>query len=107
MRRAWSTRYASGLVDARYLRGRTALSNVAQAAEGFARAETGDERIAAFRVVSESATDDGWMVTLDHDGTPVTVELGTALSEPMFSTCNATLSMRVREFVLRSIAFAP
>ncbi|WP_426515389.1 sucrase ferredoxin [Diaminobutyricibacter sp. McL0618] len=101
------TRYAAGLVDARFLRGRTALSNVAQAAEGFARARTGDERITAFRVVSESATDDGWMVTLDHDGAIVTVELGSALSEPLLSTCNATLSMRVREFVLRSIELAP
>ncbi|WP_345761129.1 sucrase ferredoxin [Diaminobutyricibacter sp. McL0608] len=102
------TRYRAGLVDARYLRGRTALSNVAQAAEGFAREATGDERIAAFTVVSESMTvDDGWMVTLDHDGAGVTVELGTALSEPLYSTCNATLAMRVREFVLRSIAFGP
>ncbi|HEY2557821.1 MAG TPA: hypothetical protein VGI08_11995, partial [Diaminobutyricibacter sp.] len=84
-----------------------ALSNVAQAAEGFARARTGDERITAFRVMSESATDDGWMVALDHDGATVTVELGSALSEPLLSTCNATLSMRVREFVLRSIELAP
>jgi hypothetical protein len=96
--------YRSGRVDARYLRGRTSLSNVAQAAEGFARAAVGDDRIAAFRVVSETANDDGWMVVLDHDGTTVTVNLGIALSEPLFSTCSATAAVRTREFVLRSVS---
>jgi hypothetical protein len=98
------SQYRSGLVDARYLRGRTSLSNVAQAAEGFARAELGDERIAAFRVVSETANNDGWLVELDHDGAPITVQLGIALSEPLFSTCNATAALRVREFVLESLS---
>jgi hypothetical protein len=97
-------RYAEGRVDRRYLRGRTSLSTVAQAAEEFARVQSGDDRTDAYRTVSEHAHPHGWTVELDHDGERVVVEVGERLSEPLLSTCAATVLQRVREFELRSLA---
>lgn len=95
--------YADGRVAREYLRGRTALSTVAQAAEEFAREHTGDDAIEAFRVVSEHAHPHGWTVELDHGGERLVVEVGETLSEPLLSTCGATIPRRVREFELRSL----
>ncbi|MFF1573262.1 sucrase ferredoxin [Leifsonia sp. NPDC058292] len=97
-------RYASGLVDERYLRGRTSLSTVAQAAEAYAREGSGDDRIDAYSLVTEHAHPHGWTVELDHDGERVVVEVGERLSAPLLSTCGATVPHRVREYELRSIA---
>ncbi|MFF1878781.1 sucrase ferredoxin [Leifsonia sp. NPDC058230] len=99
-------KYDAGLVDSPYLRGRTALSTIAQAAEAFARDASRDERVDAYGVVSEHAHPHGWTVELDHDGRRVTVEVGERLSEPLLSTCGATIPRRVREFVPISIATA-
>jgi hypothetical protein len=99
-------RYDAGLVDPRYLRGRTSLSTIAQAAEAYARAASGDDRIDAYRVLSEHPHPHGWTVVLEHDGRLVTVEVGERLSEPLLSTCGATIPRRVREFAAISIAFA-
>ncbi|UAJ78139.1 sucrase ferredoxin [Leifsonia sp. ZF2019] len=96
-------RYAEGRVDPRYLRGRTALSTVAQAAEAFARDHSGDDAIEAFRVLEEHAHPHGWTVRLAHAGGAVEVEVGERLSEPLLSTCAATVAHRVREFVPVSV----
>jgi len=97
-------RHAAGLVDGRFLRGRTALSTAAQAAESFARAESGDDRIDAYRLISERAHPHGWTVELDHGDDRLIVEVGETLSAPLLSTCSATVPHRVREYELRSIA---
>jgi len=91
--------HARGEVVPEFLRGRTSLTNVAQAAEAFARDETGDARIDAFTVADEHPIADGWDVTLDHGGQPVTVQVGATLSTPMLSTCSAIVAAPVREFV--------
>ncbi|WP_348788126.1 sucrase ferredoxin [Leifsonia sp. NPDC080035] len=91
--------YADGRVDPRYLRGRTSLSTVAQAAEAFARDASGDTGIDAYRVLAEHPHPHGWTVVLEHCGRRVVVEVGERLSEPLLSTCAATLAHPVREFV--------
>jgi len=92
-------RHAEGRVVPELLRGRTALTTVAQAAEAFARDETGDDRIDAFRVRSERPHPHGWTVELDHGDDRLTVEVGERLSDPLLSTCAATVAHPVREFV--------
>lgn len=96
-------RHAEGRVLPGLLRGRTSLTTVAQAAEAFAREETGDDRIDAFRVVAEHPHPHGWTVDLLHGDDPLTVEVGERLSAPMLSTCAATVSHPVREFVSVSV----
>ncbi|MGO4593440.1 sucrase ferredoxin [Leifsonia sp. 2TAF2] len=96
--------HAAGRVVPGLLRGRTSLSTVAQAAEAFARAETGDDRIRAFRVLGEQPHPHGWTVALAHGDDRLTVEVGERLSEPMLSTCAATIAHPVREFVPVSVA---
>jgi len=91
--------HARGEVEPFWLRGRTSLTNVAQAAESFARESTGDRRIDAFRVVDERPTDDGWEVEFDHDGEHLVVGVGATQSEPLLSTCAAVVASPVREFV--------
>jgi (2Fe-2S) ferredoxin len=91
--------HTRGEVDPRYLRGRTALTTVAQAAEAFARDRSGERAIDAYRVVSEHAHPHGWTVVLAHAGGRVSVEIGERLSAPLLSTCAATVAHPVREFV--------
>ncbi|MGN6427349.1 MAG: sucrase ferredoxin [Leifsonia sp.] len=91
--------FAEDRIEPRYLRGRTSLSTVAQAAEAFARDASGDTRIDAYRVIAERPHPHGWTVELDHRGESVVVEVGERLSEPLLSTCAATLAHPVREFV--------
>ncbi|WP_374010202.1 sucrase ferredoxin [Leifsonia sp. LS-T14] len=97
-------RHAEGRVVPELLRGRTALTTVAQAAEAFARAETGDDRIDAFRVVTEHAHPHGWTVALANGADRLTVEVGERLSDAMLSTCAAVVAHPVREFVPVSVA---
>ncbi|MBO9555678.1 sucrase ferredoxin [Cellulomonas sp.] len=96
-------RYRAGRVDVPTFRGRASLTNVEQAAHAFARDLTEDDRIDAFSTVSHSEHPGGWTVVLDHGTERLVVELGAELSEPMLSTCGATHTVRVREFVLRSL----
>ena len=91
--------HARGEVVPHLLRGRTSLSNVAQAAEGFAREDTGDARIAAFTVRDEHPTAEGWAVTLTHSEADLVVPVGSTLSVPMLSTCSAVVAAPVREYV--------
>ncbi|GIG20445.1 hypothetical protein Cch01nite_11690 [Cellulomonas chitinilytica] len=97
-------RYRAGRVDVGTFRGRASLSNVEQAAHAFARDLTQDDRIGAFTTVAHTEHDGGWTVVLDHGPDRLVVELGAELSEPMLSTCGATHTVRVRQFVLRSLA---
>ncbi|MDR6970963.1 sucrase ferredoxin [Leifsonia shinshuensis] len=96
-------RHAEGRVVPGLLRGRTALTTVAQAAEAFARTATGDDRIDAFRVLDEHPHPHGWRVDLRHGDETLTVEVGERLSEPLLSTCAATIAHPVREFVPVSV----
>jgi hypothetical protein len=118
--------YADGEVDRRYLRGRSSLPNVAQAAQGFAREALDEPRIDALGLVSSTpgittqhggspqalpgtATDaapqaaDLWTVVLERDGRSVTVVVAQTLSEPLLSTCGALRPGPVRQFALHSI----
>ncbi len=101
-------RYAAGIADPRFLRGRASLPNAVQAAIGFASAAADDHRIDAFALVSEAEAEagdaDGWTVALDHGGERVVVELAETMSEPLLSMCSAVRAAPVREFALRSIA---
>ena len=90
---------ARGEVEPQWLRGRTSLTNVAQAAESFARDTTGDRRINAFTVLAEKPTADGWLVEFDHRGEKLSVGVAATMSEPLLSTCAAVVAAPVREFV--------
>ena len=96
-------RYTSGTIDHRYLRGRSSLPNVVQAAQAFARKASHDYRIGSFAHRSTEQDSDGYSVVLDHDGASVTVNLVETRSTPLLSTCAATKAAPVREFALRSI----
>ena len=91
--------HARGEVEPQWLRGRTSLPNVVQAAEAFARESTGDARIDAFTLVSESEDVGGWSVEFDHSGERITVQVAATMSEPLLSTCAAIVAAPVREFV--------
>lgn len=95
--------YGRGEIVEEYFRGRSSLSNVAQAAESFARRDTADNRIDAFAVVSEERTDAGWTVGLTHGDELLIVDLTETASAPLLSTCAATIPRSVREFELASI----
>ncbi|WP_285116274.1 sucrase ferredoxin [Leifsonia sp. fls2-241-R2A-40a] len=99
-------RHSAGRVVPELLRGRTSLTTVAQAAEAFAREATGDDRIDAFQVVSEHAHPHGWTVELAHGDDRLRVEVGEELSQPLLSTCAATIAQPVREFVPVSVVRA-
>ena len=97
-------RYLQGELVEQYYRGRSSLSNVAQAAQSFARADSGDARIDAFTPLLEERTaDGGWRVDLGHDDGVVTVLMRERMSAPLLSTCAATRPTAVREFALTSI----
>ena len=98
-------RYLHGEVVEEYFRGRSSLTNVAQAAQSFARRATGNVRIDALLPTREERTaPDAWKVDLALDGERVTVELNETRSAPLLSTCAATQPTSVREFDLRSIS---
>lgn len=95
-------RYRAGEIEPQWFRGRSSLSNVAQAAEAYARELVGDLGVRAFRVVSEERTAGGWRVEFDHRRGPVVVDLAETVSEPLLSTCGATQAAPVRQFALMS-----
>lgn len=101
------------------LRGRSALSHPAQAAQHYARQELGDDRIAAYPPLEEVATDGGWRVRLGLDADAdadagadarsdgagsIVVDLVEEASSPLLSTCAATRLVQVRQYGLRGIA---
>ena len=99
--------YRRGEVVPRYFRGRSSDRNVVQAAEAFARAELGDLRIDAFSVREVSASTGEHQVVFDSAEGVVRVSLSDALSEPLLSTCESTVPVRVRQFELESVTVDP
>ena len=98
------------IVPDRY-RGRSSLTHPVQAAQHFARAAFGDERIESYAPIAEEAADTGWRVRLAGAGAgagvgagDVVVELEEARSEPLLSTCAATRFVQVRQYALGSIS---
>lgn len=95
--------YLAGRVEPRFLRGRSAYSHPVQAAQHFARAHLGDDRVDAYPPLAEHRTDDGWTVRLDAPDGPVTVGLVETSSAPLLSTCAATQALPVRQWALAGI----
>lgn len=93
-------RHLSGLVEPRFLRGRSSLPPEVQVAQVHARELVGDDRIDALQPVSVAREGALWTVILDHDGTAVTVTLREGVSDPITTTCTATRAGTVRTFEL-------
>lgn len=99
-----ATAHREGLVEPRFLRGRSSLEAEVQVAQHHARKLLGENRIDTLHPVSVEQNDTRWTVILDHDGRLVHVELEQALSQPITTTCAATLAAGVRTYRLASIA---
>ena len=95
--------YTQGRLDDSHLRGRTSLPHAVQAAQHFARVESGDDRIDSFSPLSIAHDDGQIRVRLSGAAGPVEVVLGEQFSEPLFSMCEANVAGRVRQFTLKSI----
>jgi hypothetical protein len=98
--------YLDGRLDNRYLRGRTSLPHPVQAAQYFARERLGDDRIAALSPLRVEHVDHEIRVVLAAEAGPLEVVLAEELSDPLHSTCDASVAGRVRTFVLVSMAAA-
>ncbi|MFG6490871.1 sucrase ferredoxin [Microbacterium sp. P03] len=97
-------RYRNGEIVPDFFRGRSSLTNVVQAAQSFALADTGDRRIEAFPPLHEERAADGrWRVDLGHGADVVAVTMREQASEPLLSTCGATRPASVREFTLETL----
>ena len=96
--------YLDGRLDDRYLRGRTSVPRVVQAAQHFARVAYGDDRIDALNPVSVDGADGVVRVVLAADDGAIEVLLNEAMSEPLFSQCRATTAGPVRTYSLQSIS---
>ncbi len=98
------TRYADGRVDDTYLRGRTCVPHAVQAAEHYVRQHTGDDRIEAFTTLAVDESGHLVRVRLAVAGGPrYAVTLRVRMSEPLLSTCAATIPGRVRRFDVESL----
>lgn len=95
--------YRDGLVEPRFLRGRSSIPAPAQVAQHFARQALQDNRIDTLHPISVTQKDASWTVVLDHDGRYVEVELEQGLSEPITTTCTATRADAVRTYRLVSV----
>lgn len=96
--------YRHGELVEEFYRGRSSLSNVVQAAQSYARSESGDTRIAAFPPLGQERAGAGrWRVELGDGDDIVTVVLREEMSEPLLSTCAATKPASVRQFALDSL----
>lgn len=91
--------YRRGLLDPRWLRGRSSLTPAEQAAQHHARAATGATGVDALRVVHSSRTGDDWRVELaDPDHTVLLRERAEPVDRPL--TCAGRPSGRMRVFDL-------
>ncbi len=96
--------YLDRRLDHRYLRGRTCLPHVVQAAQHFAREALGEDRIDAFSPLRVEHTAGGThRVELAADPNPVEVVVAEEMSEPLLSMCRASVRGRVRTYVLVSV----
>lgn len=96
-------RHLEGRLDNDHLRGRTSEPHAVQAAQYFARAQYGDDRIAAFAPLHVDHEEHTIRVLLACEPKPVEVVLAEALSEPIRSMCHASATGRVRTFTLVSL----
>lgn len=105
--------YLDGRVAEPWFRGRTSLSHPVQAAQHFARVESGDDRLDSFAPLAEGGSlhhrDVGHHVVelAGADGGRVVVKLAETLSAPLLSTCGTTRPGRVREWALTSLRTLP
>ena len=95
--------YLNGRLDNRFLRGRTSLPHAVQAAQYFARAASGDDRIDALSPLDVQHSQHRIRVVLAGESGALEVVLAEELSEPLLSTCRASVAGRVRTFVLVSM----
>lgn len=95
--------YLDGRLDNRFLRGRTSLPHAVQAAQYFARAQSGEDRIDALSPLDVQHGDNRIRVLLATESGPLEVVLTEDISEPIRSTCAATVAGRVRTYALESI----
>lgn len=95
--------YLDGRLDDTYLRGRTSLPHVVQAAQHFAREVSDDDRIAALRPLNVEADGHTIRIVLQGDPGPIEVVVGEQWSEPLLSACSAKVAGRVRTYALLSL----
>ncbi|MCP2193199.1 sucrase ferredoxin [Williamsia deligens] len=101
-------KHREGRVDTTHLRGRTCWSHHVQAAQHFARQDTGDDRIDAWAPLEIQVEETLARVTLDGgDGRRLVVTVRSYLSEDTVLTmCRATLPGSVRRFECASMDWA-
>ena len=97
-------RYLEGRLDNRFLRGRTSLPHAVQAAQYFAREQTGEDRIDALAPLHVERGDGHILVTLNGKAGPIEVTLEEQLSEPLLSQCHAEVAGQVRVFTCAALA---
>ena len=98
--------YLDGRLNNRFLRGRTSLPHAVQAAQYFAREASRDDRIHALPPLDVQRSEHKIRVVLAGASGPLEVVLAEELSEPLLSTCQASVAGRVRTFVLVSMTSA-
>ncbi|OBR98626.1 sucrase ferredoxin [Mycobacterium gordonae] len=97
--------YLDRRLDNRYLRGRTCLPHVVQAAQYFAREALGEDRIDALSPLRVQHLEGGiHHVELAADPEPVEVVVAEEMSEPLQSMCRASVRGRVRTYLLVSMS---
>ncbi|HET6734964.1 sucrase ferredoxin [Mycobacterium sp.] len=95
--------YLEGRLDNRFLRGRTSLPHVVQAAQYFAREANGDDRIASLPPLGVDKEAEQTRVVLGGTSGPIEVCVNEEWSEPLLSQCHARVPGRVRTYTLASI----
>ena len=95
--------YLDGRLHNEFLRGRTSLPHAVQAAQYFARERTGEDRIEALSPLDVDRRDHQIRVVLAAEPGPLEVVLAERMSEPLHSTCHASVAGPVRTYVLVSI----
>lgn len=93
-------RFTQGRLDNERLRGRTSLPHAVQAAQYFVRRAIGDDRIDALAPIDVRRADHRIEVVLAGPAGPIGVTLAEHMSDPLHSTCAASVAGRVRQFVL-------
>lgn len=93
-----------GLVEPRFLRGRSSLPAVVQVAQHHARKALHNNRMDTLNPVSVEQDGPKFTVTLDDAGRHIVLVLEQGLSEPITTTCHASRPGGVRTFQLLSIA---
>ena len=95
--------YQVGRLDNSLLRGRSSLPHVVQAAQYFARRDSGNDRIDSLTPLRVESVGAAIHVVLQADAGPVEVVLSEQFSEPLLSQCSARVAGRVRTFALVSL----